>query len=343
MSKRTKDLPSPNRPAPDAAAPESDDGWAPLPLRPNGDSNAWSATATPLAHESAPSTHESAAVNHGSAAMNHGSAAATHESATAIDDGAAAVRRSRPTRSIVSRDKTPSSFMPAGPDRDTMPDENWSSAHTDTGLEPLEVEELTDDVLRELSTDSEIDPSPTRESDTLAALGIRVETKKSGKELTIELEAEPMEADELVSFAVESSVKPSPLDGDDLRRTLAGIMEGAQAAFDRADVTKATEIAERALTLGGGPSAAAFQPYAPLLLRIYESAVGSGQGVLRPRTGQAAQVMALDSRSAHLLSRIDGALTVDQLLEVSGMPRLEALRLVALLIKRGVVSTIRPA
>ena len=45
----------------------------------------------------------------------------------------------------------------------------------------------------------------------------------------------------------------------------------------------------------------------------------------------------LEPRSAFLLSRIDGAMTVEDVLDVSGMPRLEALRVMALLVRRGAV------
>ena len=44
-----------------------------------------------------------------------------------------------------------------------------------------------------------------------------------------------------------------------------------------------------------------------------------------------------EPRSAFLLSRIDGSMTVEDVLDVSGMPRLEALRVMALLVRRGAV------
>jgi hypothetical protein len=43
----------------------------------------------------------------------------------------------------------------------------------------------------------------------------------------------------------------------------------------------------------------------------------------------------LDHRAAFLLSRIDGALTLEDVLDVSGMARLEALRHLCRLILRG--------
>jgi hypothetical protein len=46
----------------------------------------------------------------------------------------------------------------------------------------------------------------------------------------------------------------------------------------------------------------------------------------------------LDSRAAFLLSRVDGNLTYDELLDVSGMPRLEACRYLCQLVSRGLLT-----
>jgi hypothetical protein len=46
----------------------------------------------------------------------------------------------------------------------------------------------------------------------------------------------------------------------------------------------------------------------------------------------------LDSRAAFLLSRVDGQLTYDELLDVSGMPRLEASRYLCQLVMRGLLT-----
>ena len=45
----------------------------------------------------------------------------------------------------------------------------------------------------------------------------------------------------------------------------------------------------------------------------------------------------ISPRAAFLLSRIDGTLTVDELLDVSGMPRMEAYRHLCQLILRGIL------
>jgi hypothetical protein len=70
-----------------------------------------------------------------------------------------------------------------------------------------------------------------------------------------------------------------------------------------------------------------------LATRAYELYLGDMRGV--PRFGKTTPD--LDSRSAFLLSRIDGSTCADDLLDVSGMPRLEALRVLARLVAGGVV------
>ena len=46
----------------------------------------------------------------------------------------------------------------------------------------------------------------------------------------------------------------------------------------------------------------------------------------------------IDSRAAFLLSRVDGNLSFEEILDVSGMTRLEALRHLARLVGRGILS-----
>jgi hypothetical protein len=52
--------------------------------------------------------------------------------------------------------------------------------------------------------------------------------------------------------------------------------------------------------------------------------------------------LGLDHRAGFLLSRIDGLSSVEEILDVCGMPRLEALKTLAELIERGAISFDRP-
>jgi hypothetical protein len=107
-----------------------------------------------------------------------------------------------------------------------------------------------------------------------------------------------------------------------------------QEALERGDFTAAVDAAEKFVADAGGLDTPQAQPQHWLLGQAYESMIGSLDKV--PSHGQATPD--LDPRSAFMLSRIDGMSSAEDLLEVSGMPRLEALRLLALLVRRGVVT-----
>lgn len=107
-----------------------------------------------------------------------------------------------------------------------------------------------------------------------------------------------------------------------------------QDPLDRGDIDAALQAAEQFVATHGGLSAPACHEQRWLLERVYESQVGSLGAV--PRHGTPSPD--LDPRQAFLLSRIDGMSSAEDLLEISGMPRLEALRCLALLIRRGAVA-----
>jgi len=112
-----------------------------------------------------------------------------------------------------------------------------------------------------------------------------------------------------------------------------------QAALDAEDPTRAFDAAEEFVTqftgAGGGLSAARCRPQHWLLERAYELYVGNLDAIV----GFGKPSPDLDPRLAFFLSRVDGTSTADELIEVSGMPRLEAMRTLALLLRRGVLRT----
>ena len=112
-------------------------------------------------------------------------------------------------------------------------------------------------------------------------------------------------------------------------------MVQAKRVLAAGDSQSAVDIADDVVTAAGGVDAEPCLPYLSLLESIYASMIGSPEKI--PRHG--GSVPDLDPRAAFLLSRIDGSITVDDLLEVSGMPRLEAMRVLALLIRHGAVVT----
>jgi hypothetical protein len=101
------------------------------------------------------------------------------------------------------------------------------------------------------------------------------------------------------------------------------------------DAGAALDAADSVVTSAGGVDADPCLPYLSLLEKIYAGAIGPFDRV--PHHG--GSVPDLDPRAAFLLSRLDGIMSVDDLLDVSGMPRLEAMRVLALLIRHQAVVT----
>jgi hypothetical protein len=112
---------------------------------------------------------------------------------------------------------------------------------------------------------------------------------------------------------------------------VSGPLARAEAALAAGDVNAAVDIAEQALSQAGAGAAEMAAAHKPLLDQIYGAVLGSPERILMHGNATAN----LDPRQAFLLSRIDGAMTVEDVLDVCGMPRGEALRLLALLARRG--------
>jgi hypothetical protein len=107
----------------------------------------------------------------------------------------------------------------------------------------------------------------------------------------------------------------------------------AEGALQAGDLGAAVDACEAALAEAGGLGGEMARDHLPLVEQIYGAILGGADRV--PVHGKA--VGDLEPRSAFLLSRIDGSMTVEDVLDVSGMPRLEALRVMALLVRRGAV------
>jgi hypothetical protein len=110
-------------------------------------------------------------------------------------------------------------------------------------------------------------------------------------------------------------------------------LAAAETALASGKVAAAVDACELALAAAGGIDGELALEAQPLVEQIYAAILRGPDRI--PVHGNATPD--LDPRSAFLLSRIDGALTVEDVLDVSGMPRLEALRTMALLVRRGAV------
>jgi hypothetical protein len=122
-------------------------------------------------------------------------------------------------------------------------------------------------------------------------------------------------------------------------RVLAGeLVDRCRAMLEHGRLESAVGAAESALREGERAPppgiAEVIEPARPLFERAFEAYVGSPDQV--PILAISEGVLAtqgLDHRAGFLLSRIDGLMTIEHLLDIAGMPRFEALRILASLLR----------
>lgn len=122
-------------------------------------------------------------------------------------------------------------------------------------------------------------------------------------------------------------------------------LERVRARFEVGDYSGALVIAEG--MLDEDPKHLAAKCYADscraMLRQMYLARIGDKAGVLRVTLDpDEIRELALDHRAGFLLSCIDGASTIDEILDVSGMQPLDALRILYELIQEGVIEAEGP-
>ena len=76
-----------------------------------------------------------------------------------------------------------------------------------------------------------------------------------------------------------------------------------------------------------------------LLQQMYLTRLGDGSTVLRVGLApDAIQELSLDHRAGFLISMLDGHATIDEIVDISGMPALEVLRLLFEMSEQGVIA-----
>ncbi|MCC6996225.1 MAG: hypothetical protein IT370_16570 [Deltaproteobacteria bacterium] len=138
-----------------------------------------------------------------------------------------------------------------------------------------------------------------------------------------------------------TGVRPGPVAAADELRERAqveGVISIARQALQQGDTSSALDHAEIALRAAGDGAlgAATLQRHKELLSAIFEAFIGPTSQV--PAICVPVHQLGagdLDHRAAFLLSRIDGALTIEEILDIAGMPRFDALRLLAQLVRKG--------
>jgi hypothetical protein len=161
------------------------------------------------------------------------------------------------------------------------------------------------------------------------------------------------DVDRLRELATRSSLRPEPISGnlggsgnalDLVDRALPSpeldLLGEMEELYALDDLSGALRFAE--LILGREPEHEQAQRCADScrsrLLALYASKIGSQQAVPIPALGDAElRWLGLDHRAGFLLSRVDGHATVEEVLDICGMPRLEALKTLVSLIERGAI------
>jgi hypothetical protein len=140
--------------------------------------------------------------------------------------------------------------------------------------------------------------------------------------------------------AVDADAPPDEPREDQTRRRVAALLERAVHWNTTGETEKAITAVD--LAMNEDPNSALGQK---LITRNRDTIMSVFQGYLgdlerMPQLARPLHELAdapISPRAAFLLSRIDGSLTIDELLDVSGMPRLEAFRHLCQLYLRGIL------
>jgi hypothetical protein len=130
------------------------------------------------------------------------------------------------------------------------------------------------------------------------------------------------------------------LDGMSALARVQAHLADARTLFDCGHVAAAAEVAAEAFACDpAGEGAQVREAERQLLYRIFEGQIGSLERVptVRMDTASVAR-LELDHRFGFILDRIDGSTSFDDLLDIAGMPRLEAFRILETLLRKGVIA-----
>jgi hypothetical protein len=134
----------------------------------------------------------------------------------------------------------------------------------------------------------------------------------------------------------DSAPEEGPLDAAGLN----ALMEDAEKHFDLGDFSGSLAIVQRVLETRPdheGAKAYLLRNQATLI-KMFESKLGNLNSIPRVLISQEDVIwMNMHHRAAFLLSQIDGALSYEDLITISGMSRLEGLRILADLVSNKVI------
>lgn len=124
------------------------------------------------------------------------------------------------------------------------------------------------------------------------------------------------------------------------RRRITALLQKAVAFSESQETEKAVAAVD--LALSEDPNSALGQKLIArnkdTIMQVFQTFIGDLERMPQlAKPLQELQNAPINPRAAFLLSRIDGSLTIDELLDVSGMPRLEAYRHICQLFLRGIL------
>lgn len=131
----------------------------------------------------------------------------------------------------------------------------------------------------------------------------------------------------------------------DLRSPSAEMMSAIEARLVAGDYGRALMLAESALAAHPGDPALTrhAEGCREMMYRRYVERLGAGDHVPRVAMQRSALTgLQLDHRAGFLLACVDGVSTVEEIIDVSAMPRLDAVRILHELMQEGVIEMVAP-
>lgn len=189
---------------------------------------------------------------------------------------------------------------------------------------------------------------------TAAALGQGVVVAAFHQEDTRRVErSSPVEeryttADTLKEFpALVSATEPSTDAPDDADERVRDLIRQCREALRDHRMDDAAMLAEVTFELADGSPSPSLEGLLQSALAIFERAflgyIGDARATpIRAVPAEKLAELGFDNRAAFLMSRVDGLISVGDLLHVTGLPRFEALRLVAALLRARAIEILPP-
>ena len=186
------------------------------------------------------------------------------------------------------------------------------------------------------------DEAPTRD---FYAIPLDVGYEEMTIEAGVDADAEETETDAGGDPDQTSDFRPGrdlakKLKEDDVRDRVGELLRLVNDAADRGDYRTACETAELASAADpeGLVAPVLLHRQRDLIYRVYEGHLGDLKAVpLVAIPLHEISAQNLDHRTGFLLSRIDGMLTFEDILDVAGMPRIEAYQILSALLRKGVI------